>query len=63
MNKITIVDIKKYQEKRENMTTIGEFKKLGRELAVEFGLTDREAINILNNKSDKILDILYKRGE
>ncbi len=34
------------------------FKALGRELRDRFNLTDRQAINILNNKTDEILEIL-----
>lgn len=56
--KITIQDIRKYQNKREEIETIGEYKKLGRELKEEFNLTDRQAIAILQNYSDEILNIL-----
>ena len=59
--KITIQDIRKYQDKREEIETIGEFKKLGMELKEEFNLTDRQAIFILNNDSDEILNILTEQ--
>jgi len=58
--KITVKDVKEYQSKRDNIKTIGEFKQLGRDLRDKFGLTDKEAIDILNNKGDAILDILAK---
>lgn len=62
MNKITIKDIKEYQEKMEVVKANGfkakDFKALGRELRDKFNLTDRQAIDILNNKSDEILEIL-----
>jgi len=58
--KITVKDVKEYQSKRDSIKTIGEFKQLGRDLRDKFSLTDKEAIDILNNKGDAILDILAK---
>ena len=57
-NELTYEDVKEYQDKAEQLDTIGEFKDLGRELRDEFGLTDKQAIDILNGKSDEILEIL-----
>ncbi|MCC5440355.1 hypothetical protein AL714_11595 [Clostridium botulinum] len=59
---ITIEDIKEHQEKMQvikvNEFKACDFKALGRELRDRFNLTDRQAINILNNKTDEILEIL-----
>lgn len=57
---ITISDIRGYQSRRAELKTIGEFKELGRELRDKFGLTDRQAIDILNNDSAAILEILER---
>ncbi len=51
-------DIKEFQERKANIKTIGEFKELGRELKDKFGITDREAIDLLNGKNE--LEILIK---
>jgi hypothetical protein len=58
---ITMKDVREYQTKREGLKTIGEFKTLGRELRDKFNLTDMEAINILNGKSDEILKIFERQ--
>lgn len=58
---ITLSDIRDYQNKRNGLKTIGEFKALGRELRDKFGLTDMEAINILNGENNKILEILERQ--
>ncbi len=47
-----------YQSKKKLLKTIGEFKSLGRELVTNFGLTDKEAIDILNNRN--VVEILAK---
>jgi len=64
MAKLTIKDIREYQGKMETVKANGftakEFKTLGRELRDKFNLTDREAIDILNNKQDEILEILER---
>ena len=56
--KLTAQIIKEYQNRKRNLKTIGEFKELGRELKNLYGLTDREAIDLLNGKNE--LDILAK---
>ena len=65
MSKLTIKDIKEYQGKMEIVKANGfkanDFKALGRELRDKFNITDRQAINILNNKSDEILKILEEQ--
>lgn len=48
VNKLTVGEIKEWQERRTKIKTIGDFKVLGRELADKYELTDREAIDILN---------------
>lgn len=62
---ITITDIREYQNKMKQVKANGfkarDFKALGRELADKFGLTDREAIDILNGKDEAILGILEKQ--
>ncbi len=64
MNKITIKDMREYQKKmikvRANGFKANDYKALGRELRDKFSLTDREAISILQNKSDEMLKILEK---
>ncbi len=59
MNKLTAKDIVEYQNRKEDLKTIGEFKELGRELRDKFDLTDREALDILNDRN--ILEILSKK--
>ena len=59
--KLTVSIIKQYQKRKKELKTIGQFKKLGRELRDKFKLTDSEAIDILNKRSDKILDILQRK--
>lgn len=61
MAKLTISIIEEYQKRRDRLKTIGEFKALGRELRDKFNLTDMQAINILNRKSDEVLQILKER--
>ncbi len=65
--KITISDIREYQNKMEIVKANGfkasEFKSLGRELRDKFELTDREAINILNGKDEEILKMLERQEE
>ncbi len=52
--------ILEYQEKIKNPAlTIGDFKAIGRELRDKYNLTDREAIDILNDRN--VLEILAKR--
>ncbi|MCD3252350.1 hypothetical protein [Clostridium botulinum] len=62
MAKITIENIGEYQNRlalvKANGFKVKDFKELGRELRDTFDLTDRQAINILNNKSEEILKIL-----
>ncbi len=60
--KITASVILKYQKetKKITMTTEG-FKRLSRELCDIYGLTDREAVDILNNNN--VLEILRKYEE
>lgn len=55
-------DIREFQERKKDVKTIGEFKDLGRELRDKFSSTDKEAIDILNGRDDKILQILEKTG-
>jgi|GEM_PF-1439475 len=60
--KITASVVLKYQKEAKKVTmTPGEFKRLGRELCDIYGLTDREAIDILNNNN--VLEILRKYEE
>ena len=54
-------EIKKYQQRKKKCKTIGEFKTLGRELRDKYGLTDREAIDLLNDKN--VLEIISKYEE
>lgn len=55
---ITASDVHEYQLKKENVKTIGDFKELGREFRDKFNLTDREAIDLLNNKN--VVEILSR---
>lgn len=62
MKKITASVVLKYQKEAKKITmTTGEFKRLSRELCDIYGLTDREAIDILNNNN--VLEILKKYEE
>ncbi|TVX93028.1 hypothetical protein [Paenibacillus agilis] len=47
---ITLEQVTDYQHRRESIKTIGEFKELGKEIRDKHGLTDREALDILNNR-------------
>ena len=58
MQRLTATIIKKYQKRKEGIATIGEFKELGRELKDQFGLSDRDAIDLLNNNN--IVDIMSR---
>lgn len=52
--------ILEYQEKVKRITlTISEFEAIGRELRDKYNLTDREAIDILNDRN--VLEILAKK--
>jgi anti-sigma regulatory factor (Ser/Thr protein kinase) len=52
IDKITIADMKKLHADISKLKTIGEWKKRVKEFAVEFSLTDREAVAIAQNKSE-----------
>jgi len=58
MQRLTASIIKKYQKRKEGIATIGEYKALGRELRDQFGLSDRDAIDLLNNNN--IVDIMSR---
>lgn len=58
VKKLNAKIISGYQEKIKKAKTIGDFKKLGNELKDAFGLTDIEAIDILNGRN--VLEILTK---
>ena len=51
MEKLTASIVKEYQKKKEKAMTAGEFKAIGRDLRDRCGLTDMEAIHILNGKT------------
>jgi hypothetical protein len=54
--------MKEYKNKMEDIKANGfkakDFKELGRELRDKFNLTDKQAIDILNNNTDAMLKIL-----
>lgn len=52
MSGLTANIVLEYQRKRAEASTIGEFKALGRELRDKYGLTDREAIDLLNGNNE-----------
>lgn len=58
MERLTARIVKEYQEKKNHSRTASEFKKIGLELCNRCGLTDMEAIHILNGKN--IVDIMIK---
>lgn len=58
MEKLTASIVKEYQKKKEKAKTAGEFKAIGMDLRDRCGLTDMEAIHILNGKN--IVDIMIK---
>ena len=61
---INIKIIKEYQKKMEEVKKsdfkANDFKELGRELRDNHNSPDREAIDILNNNAEEILNILDK---
>jgi hypothetical protein len=60
--KITASVVLKYQKEAKKVTVAIEgFERLGRELCDIYGLTDKEAIDILNNNN--VLEILRKYEE
>lgn len=58
MEKLTASIVKEYQKKKEKAKTAGELKAIGKDLRDRCGLTDMEAIHILNGKN--IVDIMIK---
>jgi hypothetical protein len=66
MNKLTANDVKYYQGKIQEMKNTGKFtannfKLLGRDLRDTFGLTDMQAIDILNGKQNEVIEILAEQ--
>ena len=63
IEKLTAKDILDYQRRKENLnpSTIGNFKALGTELRDRFRLTDREALDILNDRD--CMGILVKHSQ
>ena len=62
MAKLTIKDVREYQDKmkvvRANGFKAKDFKALGRELQNKFNLTVPQTVAVLNNRPDEILKIL-----
>ena len=56
--KLTASMVIEYQKKVKNCKTAGEWKAFGREIRDRHGLTDREAISILNGRQDDVLKII-----
>jgi len=56
--RITVNDVLEFQNKKDSLKTIGEFKELGREMRDTFNLTDKEAIDLLNRRN--VIEILTK---
>jgi len=50
MEKLTPSVVIEYQEKSNLLQTFGEYKALGCEFRDKYGLTDREAIDLMNNR-------------
>ena len=48
IDSITLSGLLEWQAKAKESGKIGDFKRIGREFASEFELTDMEAINLLN---------------
>lgn len=48
LKSITIGQVVEYQKQRKEAKTMGDFKALGRDIRDRHGLTDREAIALLN---------------
>lgn len=63
MEKLKISDVRAYQKIRKGLKTIGGFKNLGREMRDRYGLTDKEAIAILDSDHEAILLILEKQED
>jgi len=49
---LTASAINDYHARLSTIKTIGEFKALGREMVEEFGISDREAIDLLNGRNE-----------
>ena len=52
IRELTASGINEYHAKLPNIKTIGEFKALGREMIEDFGIADREAIDLLNGRNE-----------
>lgn len=58
--KITAKVILEYQKAALKLKTIGDWKALGNELVNRYNITVKEALDILQRRSDKIIKILAK---
>ena len=63
MEKLTAAAVLEYQTRKQNLEpfTAQNFKALGRELRDRYGLTDREALDILADRD--VLQILASKGD
>ena len=58
MKGISAKTVLEYQQKLTSKTTIGEYKRIGRELRDKYGLSDIEAIDLINGRN--VTQILAK---
>lgn len=50
METITLAQLKEWIARKESLRTIGQFKELARQFRDTFGLTDRQALDLLNKR-------------
>ena len=51
-------ELLEFRDRKDKLKTIGEWKALGRELRDKYGISDRDAIDIMNGRN--ILEILAR---
>ena len=55
---MTAKDVLEFRDRKDKLKTIGEWKALGRELRDKYGISDSDAIDIMNGKN--ILEIMAR---
>ena len=51
-------ELLEFRDRKDKLKTIGEWKALGRELRDKYGISDRDAIDIMNGRN--ILEIMAR---
>lgn len=51
LNTMTVAELHEWKSRKDALKTIGEFKALGRECRDKYGITDQQAISIINGEA------------